>query len=493
MRVYHKRARFERGKDMNKRFYLSVLIVLVLSAAAGVTVWALSGRNLATAREATARYQRMDLTLADGFTPLFECISDPAAGGMGFHYIQADRFDATLELTEPEALVYAPKANGGQELVAIEYIVPGAAWSASEPPSFLGQTLEYKTTVGPHDVDPYYALHVWVWDQNANGLFADWNPGVTCPASESVDANSPRWVALGAAYGASSAVTPETPASVAAPKSSVGGILEPLVVSRPETYSRDEAYDPAADGHPEMWIAAIPGQSAAVVTSVGVGGIVEPLVASSPASYSGDDLYDPAAGGHPEMWIAAASGKSAAVVTSVDVEGIVEPLVASSPASYSGDDLYDPAADGHPELWVAADSPESAASAGVGGILEPLLASAPASFNGSNFSGPVALGQPEVWIAAASGQSASAVTAGVGGTLGPALAPAPGGFTGVYAFDQVAAKAVASRAPAFSYSGDDAYDPAADGHPELWAATTSTESEAEACRFSDPYAPDGSC
>ena len=57
--------------------------------------------------------------------------------------------------------------------------------AGTEPPEFLGQTLQYKTTVGPYGseygVAPYYELHVWAWRHNPNGIFADWNPRVTCP------------------------------------------------------------------------------------------------------------------------------------------------------------------------------------------------------------------------------------------------------------------------------------------------------------------------
>jgi hypothetical protein len=246
---------------MNKRIYLSILLVLVLGGAvAAGTVLATDGRDLATARQATARYHRMDMTLADGFTPLFECISHPTAGAMGFHYIQAARFDATLELTAPEALVYAPRADGGRELVAIEYIIPAAAWPDSEPPTFLGQTLQYKTTVGPHAVDPYYALHVWIWGHNPSGMFADWNPEVTCPASAitQADATSSYYQVLERDYvsvGRSPASANTQTVSATSP-ASVGGILEPVIVSVPGSYSGDDAYDPAAGASPERSLIA---------------------------------------------------------------------------------------------------------------------------------------------------------------------------------------------------------------------------------------------
>ena len=65
--------------------------------------------------------------------------------------------------------------------MAVEFVMPAADWSEAEAPTFLGQTLKYKTTVGPHEVDPYYEVHVWVWGHNPSGMFADWNPTVACP------------------------------------------------------------------------------------------------------------------------------------------------------------------------------------------------------------------------------------------------------------------------------------------------------------------------
>jgi hypothetical protein len=135
---------------------------------------------LAVARQATARYQRLEVAEEDGFVPLFECIAHETDGAMGFHYINPDRFDSELTLTEPEALVYEELPNGEFRLMAVEFVIPAAAWTEAEAPAFLGQTLKYKTTVGSHEVDPYYEVHVWVWGHNPSGMFADWNPAIAC-------------------------------------------------------------------------------------------------------------------------------------------------------------------------------------------------------------------------------------------------------------------------------------------------------------------------
>jgi hypothetical protein len=32
-----------------------------------------------------------------------------------------------------------------------------------------------------HGFEPHYELHVWTHRPNPSGLFAEWNPAVTCP------------------------------------------------------------------------------------------------------------------------------------------------------------------------------------------------------------------------------------------------------------------------------------------------------------------------
>lgn len=168
---------------MKVRVYLWAALALVMLAAP-VTVLADGPGDIATIRMTTAKYHDLAVAEADGFAPLFECIAS-AQGGMGQHYVLGDRFDAELKLEEPEVLIYDFEPNGQPKLVAVEYIIPAAAWTSPEPPEFLGQTLQYKTTVGSHGPDegvtPYWELHVWGWRHNPLGIFADWNPRVTCP------------------------------------------------------------------------------------------------------------------------------------------------------------------------------------------------------------------------------------------------------------------------------------------------------------------------
>jgi hypothetical protein len=135
-------------------------------------------KDLATLRAATARFHRYDVAKEANYTFLFMnmCMEDdsPAkAGGMGYHYVNTDLLDAKLDVANPEALLYEPGSNGQLNLVAVEYVIPKAAWTSAEPPMLFGKQLK----LNKFDL---WALHVWVWENNPSGLYKDWNPRVSC-------------------------------------------------------------------------------------------------------------------------------------------------------------------------------------------------------------------------------------------------------------------------------------------------------------------------
>ena len=134
-------------------------------------------RQLARLLYVVAPLHRLSAAQAAGFdTQLSPCVASPE-GGMGYHWGYVERIDGTVRWDEPEILVFVPAdhASDGVRLGAVEYVVPKAAWSGSEPPTLYGQTY---TTGGPNG--ELWALHVWVGKYNPLGLFYDWNPRVSC-------------------------------------------------------------------------------------------------------------------------------------------------------------------------------------------------------------------------------------------------------------------------------------------------------------------------
>jgi hypothetical protein len=106
--------------------------------------------------------------------PIEACLSDPQLGGMGLHYGNPALIDGRVDAMEPELLLYEPQKNGKLRFVAVEYIVPFTAWQGDAPPMLYGQSFHRNETFG------IWALHVWHERHNPRGMFADWNPKVTC-------------------------------------------------------------------------------------------------------------------------------------------------------------------------------------------------------------------------------------------------------------------------------------------------------------------------
>jgi hypothetical protein len=127
------------------------------------------GAQLAAVRAATAKYHQVEEAIADGYveTP---CVSDED-GGMGHHYVNFGLL-GSLDALTPQALLYETMKNGRKRLGGVEYIALGSP--EDEPPMLFGQEFHWN----PHQ--GFWALHVWMWRNNPSGMFADWNPKVTC-------------------------------------------------------------------------------------------------------------------------------------------------------------------------------------------------------------------------------------------------------------------------------------------------------------------------
>jgi hypothetical protein len=166
--------------------------------------------QLRLARDASAKYRDPQVALRDGFMPS-ECSDnasegkDPALGGMGEHWNRVDRMaDQTHDVREPEQLLYigTPK---GHRLVAVEWSTPalegGLPHYGTDPPDpgrtpppprmFGGRAfngpMQGHNLVQAWDFDLHltpqpwhYDLHVWLWEENPDGIFAQYNRRVSC-------------------------------------------------------------------------------------------------------------------------------------------------------------------------------------------------------------------------------------------------------------------------------------------------------------------------
>jgi hypothetical protein len=185
-------------------------MLTIIAAALAAAAPAPGEPMLDEVRSATARFRNVEAALAEGYVrdPGNMCdtasmMGRPAAlGGMGIHFFRPDLLgikgppnprvdgDGThTDFRQPAILIYEPRADGSLELVAVENLVFKKAWHAAGNkglPAFHGVEYDYMfddpaTPVDEaHGFEPHYDRHVWLYRPNANGMFAQYNPTVTC-------------------------------------------------------------------------------------------------------------------------------------------------------------------------------------------------------------------------------------------------------------------------------------------------------------------------
>ena len=196
----------------------AVLLAPIFAAvmSAGTLLWAAGPGpgpgepSLAEVRQATDRFRDVKVALAEGYIrdPFDLCDTaemmgmPPALGAMGIHYFRPDLLGVTAppsprvngngthtDFRQPAILIYEPQADGTLQLVAVENLVFAAAWRGaghSEPPTFHGVTYDTMaddpTTAidEAHMFEPHFDRHVWLYRDNPNGMFAPFNPAVSC-------------------------------------------------------------------------------------------------------------------------------------------------------------------------------------------------------------------------------------------------------------------------------------------------------------------------
>ena len=166
--------------------------------------------DLDSVRAATERFRDVEVALAEGYVrdPLDLCdtadmMGRPAElGAMGIHFFRPDLLGITAppnprvdgngthtDFLRPSILIYEPQADGSLELVAVENLVFEASWRAAghdERPSFHGVPYDHMVddpatpADEAHLFQPHFDRHVWIYRDNPNGVFAPFNPNVTC-------------------------------------------------------------------------------------------------------------------------------------------------------------------------------------------------------------------------------------------------------------------------------------------------------------------------
>ena len=204
-------------KPLYKFATLPLVLIVIVAALAAI---AAAGREppasdrgeptLAEVRLATERFRDVNVALAEGYIrdPSDICETAPmmgrpaSLGAMGIHYFRPDLLGITAppsprvngvgthtDFRRPSILIYEPQRDGTLELVAVENLVFAAAWRAAghaERPTFHG--VPYDSMVDDPDTavdeahmfEPHFDRHVWIYRDNPNGVFAQFNPAVSC-------------------------------------------------------------------------------------------------------------------------------------------------------------------------------------------------------------------------------------------------------------------------------------------------------------------------
>jgi hypothetical protein len=134
--------------------------------------------QIAQLRRLVAPFHDFDAAVHAGWaTQITPCLEAPGLGAMGFHYGNLGYIQdgGVVDLLQPELLLYEPEKSGKLRFVGVEYIVPFADHPATAaPPTLLGQAFAQVPEFG------VWGLHIYAGRENPSGIFAPWNPKVSC-------------------------------------------------------------------------------------------------------------------------------------------------------------------------------------------------------------------------------------------------------------------------------------------------------------------------
>jgi hypothetical protein len=161
------------------------LSAVVLPLAAPLIAMASGSPLVDKVRAATDHFKDINVALSQGWVQGTPCVSGPNLGAMGVHFVKPDRIAAgLLSADQPEALIYEPAEGGRFRLVGVEFIVLDSIWQSQHPvgssPALDGNLLNLVTAPNRYGLPAFWEIHVWAWEDNPNGTFADWNTRVSC-------------------------------------------------------------------------------------------------------------------------------------------------------------------------------------------------------------------------------------------------------------------------------------------------------------------------
>ncbi|MCH0563205.1 MULTISPECIES: hypothetical protein [unclassified Streptomyces] len=123
---------------------------------------------------ATGAYAHEPYAALGGYVRSDVCVTGGTQGALGYAYLNEAHI-GSLDPATPAGLVYASGGVGTRELAAVEWVVEDTGQAA---PELFGRTFASDVLPG------YFTLAAWIYRSNADGLFAPWNPAVSCPVAQ---------------------------------------------------------------------------------------------------------------------------------------------------------------------------------------------------------------------------------------------------------------------------------------------------------------------
>ena len=162
--------------------------------------------ELQRVRTALEKYKDPVVAVHDGYLSTLACLNFPhesmpghiqyPKGAMGVHFLNPALVSPVLDPLKPQILLYEPDSSGKLRLTGAEWLVPLAI--AKERPKMFGHDF-VGPMAGHEPVMPaemsHYDLHVWLFKDNPEGMFAPTNPAVKCVGySYALDEHSTKMV-----------------------------------------------------------------------------------------------------------------------------------------------------------------------------------------------------------------------------------------------------------------------------------------------------------
>ena len=163
---------------------------------------------LDTVRSLSNGYHSVAAAIAAGYAdPANAPCYEAPIGAMGIHSLHPGYFaEPGVDASKPEIMLYFPQRTGGYVLAGVEYstevllkdpttgkIAPWydlTPWPAdyqvmNDPPVLFGQRFNGPMAGHENGKAWHYDLHVWAWEKNPSGDFAQFNPRFTCAGPKS--------------------------------------------------------------------------------------------------------------------------------------------------------------------------------------------------------------------------------------------------------------------------------------------------------------------